>query len=67
MTHRDTVCLLCGLTSPDVALGLIAWKEPVGRDVFTTAPRCKDAEACRARIEAAGDVWELVDPKAELR
>ena len=25
MTHRDSTCLLCGHTSNDVSVGLIAW------------------------------------------
>lgn len=57
--NRDTVCLLCGLPSKDVAVGLVAWKNPVGRDRFAAIPRCRDRVACRGRVEAAGEPWEL--------
>ena len=69
MTHRDGTCLLCGTTSLDVKVGLIRWREPIGRDVFTSAPRCLDRPACRARLEAAGEVWDVLDavrPTVEL-
>lgn len=67
MTHRDSACILCGHTSIDVAFGLIAWREPVGRDVFTSAPRCKDAVSCRARVEAAGEKWEVFEKPLTTR
>lgn len=57
--NRETVCLLCGLPSKDVAVGLVAWKNPVGRDRFDAIPRCRDRIACRSRVEASGGEWEV--------
>lgn len=67
MTHRDTTCVLCGAVSPDVRFGLIAWSQPVGRDVFTAAPRCADKAGCRTRVEANGDRWEVVERPVTTR
>lgn len=55
-------CVLCGVTSKDVSTGIIAWKEPIGRALFTAAPRCKDKSECRRRVEAAGEAWDVRDP-----
>lgn len=57
--NRETTCLLCGATSHDVATALVAWRNPVGRDRFAAIPRCRDRAACRGRVEAAGEPWEL--------
>ncbi len=65
--NRDKTCLLCGATSHDVVIGLIRWSEPVGRDRFTAAPRCRDKAACRDRVEANGDRWEVQDPERSAK
>lgn len=65
MTHLS--CVLCGDTSPNVRTGLIAWQQPIGRDVFTSAPRCTDKVACRARVEALGEAWEVMDRPLSTR
>jgi hypothetical protein len=57
--NRETTCLLCGITSHDVTTGLVAWKNPIGRDRFAAIPKCRDKVACRDRVEAAGEPWEL--------
>ena len=67
MTHRDTTCLLCGVISGDVKVGLIAWRNPIGRDRFTAAPRCRDKMSCRDRVEAAGDSWDLEERPVSAR
>ncbi len=54
-------CLLCGVLSPEVRMGLARYREPHEGLVFGAIPRCKDAFACRARVEASGDEWELDD------
>lgn len=55
------MCVLCGVASLDVSIGLIAWREPIGRDVFTAAPRCKDKATCRTRVDAVGEEWDVID------
>lgn len=67
MTRRETTCLLCGTVSNDVAIGLIEWLNPVGRDRYTAAPRCRDKNACRSRVEGLGDAWEVRDPYIPTR
>jgi len=57
--NRDTTCLLCGIPSKDVAVGLVAWRNPVNRDKYGAIPCCRDRVACRGRVEAAGEEWEL--------
>jgi hypothetical protein len=32
-------------------MGLVEWREPVGRERFTAVPRCVDKVACRRRVE----------------
>lgn len=52
---------------------LVAWEhpalhpDPVTKDVRTwhTAVRCKDHEACRARVRAAGQRWDVADGHAD--
>jgi hypothetical protein len=60
-------CVLCGTASRDVATGILAWKEPIGREIFTAAPRCKDRAACRSRVEANGDEWDLLEKPRDTR
>jgi len=63
----DRTCVLCGLTSRDVSVSLISWIEPVGRDRYTSAPRCKDVYACRDRVEALGEQWDVRIPERTVR
>lgn len=67
MTHQDNTCLLCGTQNNDVRMGLIAWSNPIGRDRFTAAPRCRDKMSCRDRVEAAGDSWDLEERAVSAR
>lgn len=55
-------CLLCGAETHDVRTGLVAWREPVGREAFSAIPRCIDQAACRRRVESIGDEWPLLEP-----
>lgn len=66
MSHYQS-CALCGISAADVELGIIRWKEPVGRSLFTSAPRCKDRAGCRARVEAMGEPWDVRDPDHRVR
>lgn len=57
-------CLLCGLeaTSAEVWLMPAWWREP-GPDgrYITTIPRCRETDACRARVLAVGESWPLLE------
>ena len=56
-------CGICNATDVPIRHGLVAWKEPVfGK--YEDVDRCIDVDACRARVEAAGDRWPIEDPKA---
>lgn len=55
-------CLICGDTSRDVTVGLVAWREPVGRELFSSIPRCRNRGACKRRVEQIGDEWPLLEP-----
>lgn len=55
-------CLLCGNSSHDVKVGLVSWRNPVDNQRYASIPRCVDRIACRARVEANGDEWEVNDP-----
>lgn len=52
-------CVLCGHEARDVSVGLVAWQKPVGRERFSAVPRCIQLDACRKRVEANGDAWEV--------
>ena len=54
-------CLLCGFEGPEIKVGLVAWLEPIEHRTFDSIPRCPDSQACRARVEARGDHWEVPD------
>jgi len=53
-------CVICG-NRGDVRLGLVEWREPVEGETWTSLPRCVDRQACRDRLEALGELWDLVD------
>lgn len=60
----DRTCLLCGAAG-DVAVALVAWLEPdpLHGKMFDSIPRCRDRQACRARVEAlpTDNVWLVRD------
>lgn len=53
------LCDICGDRSPDVRPGLVAWKDPA--QPFAAVDRCADQDACRARVEAAGEEWPVME------
>jgi hypothetical protein len=57
--NRDSVCLLCGVTDPDVRVSIVAWRQPIGGKRYEAVPRCPDHAACQSRLEAQGDAWPL--------
>ena len=55
-------CLLCGNPKPsEVRVSLARWRDPA-QGMFSAIPRCIDRKACRARVEALGDEYEVIDP-----
>lgn len=52
-------CALCGDTSPQVRVGLVEWIDPLEEQRFSAVPRCVDRKACRERVEASGEKWEV--------
>lgn len=56
---RDQQCELCGVTSTDVTVAIIRWRE--GSERFGTTLRCRDHEACWERVMAIGDEWLVAD------
>ena len=51
-------CELCGIESSNVRSGLACYADD-GR--FERMDRCVDHQACRDRVEAAGEEWPLSD------
>lgn len=58
-------CAICGAEGYDVRpfIGLYRKVDGSGTE-YAEVTRCKDTFACRARCEAAGDVWPLVESRA---
>jgi hypothetical protein len=57
-------CLLCGMSGPYVRPFMVEWRDPEPRR-FDVIPRCADRAECRARVEATGEDWPLVDVQAD--
>lgn len=57
--RRDRrVCRLCGIRSDDVVEGMVMYLDPEAAGRLADAmPRCRNAQECRDRVEAAGDEW----------
>lgn len=53
-------CVIFGDDS-NTQLAIIRWK--IGEPEYDHGPRCLDRDACRARVEAAGEAWNVVDSK----
>lgn len=53
-------CDLCGSVRVPVEPRVVAWRVPVAGP-FGNIDRCPDQEACRARVEAAGDEWPILE------
>lgn len=60
--ERTFECVLCGRVGPerDVRVGLLRYKDRGAGTYFGTDPRCRDHEACRARVIEAGKEWPLI-------
>lgn len=60
---KPAECALCGSTT-GVSVGLVRYPDPppfAGRP-FESVPRCRDAIACRARVESRGEPWPIAEP-----
>ena len=60
---RFEACVVCGAEAPTRFL-LIRWAS--GDPLFTAGPRCIDRKACRERVEAAGETWEVVEAVGDV-
>jgi hypothetical protein len=66
MSDRDP-CQLCGRSGPGTTrMSLVTWAAPPDPNDPDDGPygsirRCVDEEACRSRLELAGEVWPLTD------
>jgi hypothetical protein len=55
-------CSICGHTDRrDLRYGLAHWRDAPPGMAYEHVARCLDRAACRARVEAIGDVWPLVE------
>lgn len=62
MPTEQYTCVLCNASSDDVRIEVIRWKA-IPRP-WTAEPRCHDRTACRNRVEAAGQAWDVEDAAA---
>jgi len=58
---RASACVLCGSETSETHRSLIAWTDPQPGRAYATGDRCLDRPACRARVEASGERWEVDD------
>jgi hypothetical protein len=61
MSGQDRTCLVCGATGRDVGRRLAQFDPPLPSGPYQAIDRCLDSQACRDRLEAAGDPWPLED------
>lgn len=62
------VCQLCGHSDKrDLGTSLAHWRDAPAGMGYEHVVRCRDAEACRARVQAAGAVWPLVVEASDHR
>lgn len=61
MSGQDRTCLLCGLVDRDVVRRLAWFDPPLPSGEVQAIDRCRDSQACRDRLEAAGETWPLDD------
>lgn len=58
-------CELCGVESHEVRVELVEWtaaiQQAFGLPTWDKALRCRDHQACRARMEATGQPWPIRD------
>jgi len=53
------VCDICGHRGSDVRPGLVVWRDLA--QPYNAIDRCSDHDACRLRVEMAGDEWPIVE------
>jgi hypothetical protein len=54
-------CELCGGADLNVAIGLAWYRDSLPSEQVQSISRCKDAAACRSRVEIRGESWPLLD------
>ena len=55
------LCDICGDRSLDVRAGLVAWRDLA--QPYANVDRCSDVAACKARVQASGEPWPVIDPE----
>lgn len=61
-------CQLCGNTNGrDLEFALVHWRVAEPGMAYAHVEACRDRSACRARCEAAGDIWPLVESSRDRR
>ena len=66
MRRPNAACLLCGAEDQETRVQLVEWFNPQAGHPFDHLPRCVDRPGCRARVEAAGQRWEVNDGTPSL-
>jgi len=62
VSPHAAACVICGNdVAIEIRIALVEWREPVGKEIWSTIPRCVDVAACRARCEAIGEPWPIAD------
>jgi hypothetical protein len=55
-------CLICGADAGEITVRLVEWREPIDARRYEHLPRCRDVDACWARVTSiAGEDWPVND------
>ena len=58
----DDRCALCGHPDKrDLGTSLAHWRDAPPGMAYEHITACRDRDACRARVQAQGDLWPLVE------
>lgn len=63
MTTRLADCHICGAEGVLTVFAVVRWKS--GEPEYTVGPRCIDRLACRERVEAKDETWDVAEPERE--
>lgn len=59
-------CAICDHDRPsELRQGLVHWRPPYTPE-YQHIVRCRDEAACRARVEAAGHRWPVVERRVRV-
>ena len=64
----DQTCAICGHPEPrDLGTSLAHWRDALPGMAYEHIAACRDRAACRARVQAQGDLWPLVETANDRR